>query len=82
MDLHPLVLIFFTEQMVVVGVECKSHNSSCSKMSRAELERGAGEELVNLILGEGEMLIISLYLIVLNSDLILPEPVRLERNQS
>ena len=49
MDLHQSVLIFFTEQIVVVGVECKSHNSSFSKMSRAELERWSRAELVKLI---------------------------------
>ena len=47
MDLHQSVLIFFTQQMVVVGVECKSHNSSCSKMSRAEQSWSAVAELVN-----------------------------------
>ena len=32
---------------VVVGVECKRHNSSYSKMSKAEQSWSAGAELIN-----------------------------------
>ena len=34
------------------GVECKSHNSSCSKMRKAEQSWSAGAELVNITIIE------------------------------